>query len=224
MKNHIFRDIQAILFDFEGILVDFQWKLTEAVEEVLHMLEDMGFTRDRIRSRKYSTLLLEVLQIAFESGLRPEKLREDIFAIYDKYDEDALARWTPRPGAHDSLSMVRNREIHTGLISNVGINTLSKALREFSLEGFFDIVLSRNDVANLKPSPDGLKQALKELNIEKDHGIFIGDSLYDIHSARNAGLQVIIISDGENLRDEILAAKPDYVIRGYNELLLQSQI
>ncbi len=192
MINHILRDIQAILFDFEGTLVDFQWKLTEAVEKVLHMLEDMGFTRDRIRSRKYSTLLSEVLQIASESGLRPEKLREDIFAIYDKYDEDALARWTPRPGAHDFLSVVRNREIHTGLISNVGINTLSKALREFSLEGFFDIVLSRNDVANLKPSPDGLKQALKELNIEKDHGIFIGDSLDDIHSARNAGVSRLL--------------------------------
>jgi len=218
MKDHIFRNVQAILFDFEGTLVDFQWKLAEAVEEVLQMLEDMGFTRDLIQNRKYSTLLPEVLQIVSGSGLRPEKLREEIFAIYDKYDEDALMRWTPRPGVQDFLSVVHNRKIHTGLISNVGIKTLSKALQKFSLEGFFDVVLSRNDVTNLKPSPDGLNLALKKLNAIRDCSIFVGDSLDDIHSAKNAGLRVVIISDGENLRDDILAAKPDYMVRGYDEL------
>jgi phosphoglycolate phosphatase len=219
MRDRIFGDVEAILFDFEGTLVDFQWKLSEAVEEVLQTLEGMGFMRDRIRSRKYSTLLPEALQMAARLGLPADLVREKIFAVYDRYDEDALTRWSPRPGVKDFLHEAKNRGIHAGLVSNVGIKCLSRALVKFGLEGIFEVALSRNDVANLKPSPDGINLALERLGARKEKSIYIGDSLDDVHGARNAGLRVIIISEGENLKEEIFKAQPDYVIQGYGELL-----
>ncbi len=209
----------AILFDFEGTLVDFQWKLSEAVEEVLQMLEGLGYRRDQIQSRKYSTLLPEVLQMAPGLGLQADEVREKIFTIYDKYDADALTRWAPRPGARDFLEAAKKRLIHCGLVSNVGSKTLSRAMPKLGLEGFFEVALSRNDVANLKPSPDGINLALEKMRVRKEAAIFVGDSLDDVHGARNAGLRVVIISEGENLREEILAAKPDYIIQSYDELL-----
>jgi beta-phosphoglucomutase-like phosphatase (HAD superfamily) len=56
-------EVDAVLFDFEGTLVDFQWKLAEAVAEALEMLRGMGFPKDGIRSRKYSTLMTEATQM-----------------------------------------------------------------------------------------------------------------------------------------------------------------
>ena len=219
MGTRIIGDVETILFDFEGTLVDFQWKLSAAVEEVLQALEGMGFARDRIESRKYSTLLPEALRLASESGLRADHVRETIFAIYDRYDEDALTRWSLRPGVHTFLRTITEEGIRAGLVSNVGVKALLRALPKLGLDRFFEVALSRNDVANFKPSPDGINLALERMGAKRERSIFVGDSLDDIHGARNAGLRVIIISEGENLKEDILAAKPTHVIQGYDELL-----
>ncbi len=208
-----------MIFDFEGTLVSFEWKIPEAVEDVLNKLETMGFARTRICSRKYSTLLLEAMQVAPEIGVRPEDVRDEICRIYDSYDQDALARWDLRPGAKDFLNALKKRGIRIGLVNNVGGKALTEALLKLGLEAVFDVVLSRNDVANLKPGPDGINMALRRMGVEKDHSIFAGDSLDDVHAARNAGLKVMIITNGENARQQILAAMPDRVFDTYEELL-----
>ena len=71
-------NIDTMLFDYEGTLVDFQWKLSEAVEETLKMLRDIGFAKDRILSRRYSTLMTEAMEIAVEIGLQADQVREKI--------------------------------------------------------------------------------------------------------------------------------------------------
>jgi phosphoglycolate phosphatase len=211
-------NIETMLFDFEGTLVSFQWKLSAAIEETLAMLRNIGFAQDRILSRKYSTLMTEAMQVAPSIGLHPDQVREKIGSIYDLYDEDALTRWTLRPGAREFLHMIKTKGISAGLVSNVGGKTLAKALSKLGLAEFFDVELSRNDVMNLKPNPDGLNLAMERLGTKKDNTIFMGDSLDDINAARNAGIPVIIITEGENIKEDILAAKPDYIIHSYEEL------
>ena len=211
---------EAILFDFEGTLVDFQWQLSAAIAETLEMLWQMGFAPERILSRKYSTLLSEAMQAAAEIGLSPEQVRERIGEIYDRYDEDALTRWTLRPFVLESLIAIKAKGIRTALVSNLGGKTLTAALSKFCLTNYFDIVLSRSDVNNLKPSPDGLHLALAKLGVSKDASVFIGDSLDDVNAAKAAGIRVVIITAGENATEEIQAAQPDQMIRCYKELLL----
>lgn len=212
-------NIDTMLFDYEGTLVDFQWKLSEAVEETIKMLRNLGFPNDRIQSRRYSTLMTEAMQAASEIGLQPDHVREKIGFVYDRFDEDALTRWAARPYVKDFLKAIRTNGVRTGLVSNVGSKSLSKALSKLGLEEFFDVALSRNDVLNLKPSPDGLNLALEKLGTQKDKSIFMGDSLDDINAARNAGIRVIIITEGENIKEDILTAKPDYIIQNYGELI-----
>ena len=212
-------NIEAMLFDFEGTLVDFQWKLSEAIEETLGMLWTMGFTKDLIRSRRYSTLMTEAVQAATEIGLPPDQVREKIGFVYDRYDEDALTRWALRSGVTDFLNTIKAKGIRTGLVSNVGGKTLAKAFLKLNLAEFFDVTLSRNDVINLKPNPDGLNLAIAKLGIGKDRSILLGDSLDDVNAARNAGIRIMIITDGENVKEDILAAQPDHVIQSYEELL-----
>jgi phosphoglycolate phosphatase len=199
------------------LLPDFYF--TERRMVHLEKLWEMGFPRDRIRSRKYSTLLIEAAQAAPEIGLQPEYVRATIDSIYDSYDEEALTRWDLRPGVKDFLHSLRKGRIQTALVSNVGGKALAKALAKFGLDALFDIALSCNDVPNVKPSPDGINLALKRLGAGKERTIFVGDGLDDINAARNAGLKVMIITNGEDLRQEILTARPDRIFETYEELV-----
>ncbi len=220
MGVNFLHGMEAMLFDFEGTLVDFQWKLAAAVESALQVLEETGIPRHTIESRKYSTLLKEAMGRAADFGVSPGLVLEKVGEVYDRYDEDALTRWALRPGAREFLLTIRAKGVRTALVSNVGKKSLARALTKLGLEGLFEATLSRNDVKNLKPSPDGINLALAMMGVVgKDKSLFIGDSLDDVNAARNAGLRVIIITQGENLKEEILAAKPDYVIQGYNELI-----
>lgn len=219
MKKDFFKEVEATLFDLEGTLVDFQWNLTEAVQEVFEMLRTSGFPMERIQSKKYSTLMNEAMKIAIEQGRSPNELREKIGSVYDQFDEDALTRWTLRPKAKDFLSAIKGKGVKTGLVSNVGKKALEKALQKTNILQFFDVIISRNDVQNLKPSGEGIDLALNRLQVTEENSLFIGDSLDDIHAAKEAGLRVIVILGGENPEPDLLSANPGLLVNGFDELL-----
>ena len=219
MDEILLKHVEAILFDFEGTLVDLQWNLQGAVKETLEMLKTLLFPVQRLQGMKYSTLMLEAIRMAQETGQSPDTVREKIEAIYDRFDEDALMRWNLRDGSKDFLSALKANGIKIGLVSNVGRKALEKALLKLDLHPFFNVVVSRNDVQFIKPSGEGLSLALSRLQVMKDKALYVGDSLDDIQAAKAAGVRVIIIMGKENSKAELLSAGPHQLVYDLNELL-----
>jgi len=219
MGKEAFKQAQAFLFDFEGTLVDFQWNLSGAVRDTLEMLQSLGFSVDRLQGKKYSLLKNEAMRIAPEIKQSPDQVRKKIDAIYDRFDEDALSRWNLRPQAKEVLTFLKTNGIQTGLVSNVGRRALEGAIKKLGLSPFLDIILSRNEVQQLKPSGEGIRLALKRLQIPKEKALFVGDSIDDIQAAKEVGLRVIIILGGENPGSELLSGGPDFLIQDFSELI-----
>jgi len=219
MDKIFLKDVEAILFDFEGTLVDLQWNLQGAVKETLEMLKTLRFPIQRLQGMKYSTLMLEAVRMAQEIGQSAGRVREKIGAIYDRFDDDALKRWTLREGSEDFLSALKTKGIKIGLVSNVGGKALDKAILKLDLHPFFNVVVSRNDVQSMKPSGEGLRLALSRLRVTSDEALYVGDSLDDIQAAKAAGVKVIVIMGIENSKAEFLSAGPDQLITHFKELL-----
>ena len=138
MNRLCFDQIKTILFDFEGTLVGSQWNRKGAVEETLKKLSEMGFPIDRLQDLKYSLLMAEAVRIAPEIGQAPVEVKKVVEAIFDRYDEDALSRWTLRPGAKEFLHAVKEAGMRTGLVSNAGKAALKKALERFDLTNLLE--------------------------------------------------------------------------------------
>ena len=115
-------------------------------------------------------------------------IKNIISSTYDNYDLDALSRWNLYPDTVEVLDRLGGDGYKLGLVTNIGQVALSTALDKFDLTERFDIVVSRNDVARLKPDPGGLFIALDRLNTTADQVIFIGDSVNDIEAAAAAGI------------------------------------
>jgi len=219
MSKISFRGVEAVLFDFEGTLVGNQWNRKEAVQETIERLKGLGFPVDRLQGKKYSLLKNEAIAMAREIGQSPNSVKEEIDAIYDRFDEDALSRWSLRPQAKDFLYSLKSSDIQTGLVSNVGKKALEEAILKLGLSSLFNIIISRNDVRHLKPNGEGIRLALNRLGVPGGKALFVGDSLDDIQAAKEAGLQVIIILGGENSRSDLLTGGPDFLIQDYGELI-----
>ncbi len=108
MDKILLKDVEAVLFDFEGTLVDLQWDLQGAVKEALEMLNTLRFPVQRFQGMKYSTLMLEAIRMAQEIGQSAETVREKIGAVYDRFDEDAFRRWNLRSGSEEFLVRLEN--------------------------------------------------------------------------------------------------------------------
>jgi HAD superfamily hydrolase (TIGR01549 family) len=219
MKKEWVKRAEAILFDFEGTLVDSQWNLEEAVQETLEMLSKLGFPTGGLKGEKYSTLMGEAMRMASEIGRSSDEVREKIGNIYDRFDEDALTRWTLRPQVIDLLYLLKTKGVKTGLVSNVGKRALEKAFQKLNLHQLFNVSVNRNDVLNSKPSGEGLNLALNELQVMRDKAFYVGDTLDDIYAAKEVGIKVLILLGGENPKRALFSARPDGVIQNFGELL-----
>jgi phosphoglycolate phosphatase len=217
-------DVEEVFFDFEGTLVDFQWKLEPAVEECLAALEAIGFQRKWYGpAPNYASIYNDTLRFSLEGRGQTAAygVMDIIDAIYDKYDADAQTRWSLYPETLDMLSELREHGFQMGLISNIGKKSLSTAINRLGLSERLAVVISRDDVEQLKPDAGGLLQAAAELRVDPTHVIFIGDSRKDVDAARRAGMLAGFIAGGEEAPQTMLENPADIQINRLSELPLR---
>jgi HAD superfamily hydrolase (TIGR01549 family) len=214
-------DVAEVFFDFEGTLVDFQWRLKPAVEECLTALESMGLQRQWYGpSPNYASIYNDTLRFSGQGDGRktPHRVMHIVDTIYDKYDADAMTRWHLYPETMDMLAALDDNGFQMGLISNIGRKSLCSAMDRLNLSNRLAVVLSRDDVTRLKPDPDGLLKAASQLKVDPAHVIFIGDSKKDVVAARNAGMLSGFITSGEDSPNALVENPPDIEINRLGEL------
>lgn len=214
-------EVEAVLFDFEGTLVNFQWQLKPAVDESLAALETIGFKGEWYGpTPNYASIYNDTRRFCRE-GRGPAtsyRVKDIIDAIFDKYDADAESRWSLYPDTLDMLSELGSHGFQLGLVSNIGKKALRTAMDRLALSDRLAVVISRNDVEELKPHAGGLIQAAAALAVRPAHTIFIGDSSKDVVAARRAGMLAGFITGGEDSRDAMREAPADIEISRLSEL------
>ncbi|MEW6425038.1 MAG: HAD family hydrolase [Bacillota bacterium] len=214
--------IKAVIFDLEGTLVDFQWKLTEGERELRKALAGFGFDPDLFSGDNYAQIWNKAIEIALPEDL--QKIKDCLSEIYDRYDQDALSRWSLKPGTQEILLLLNKQGVKIGLVTNVGEKAAGEVLLRFNLARFFQKVVTRNDTKFMKPRGEGIELCIAGLGLGKDHALFIGDSLSDIFAAKDAGIKVAIVKGGESSTEEILAASPDYFFDSIQNIPLAQQL
>ncbi len=211
------RKYTAAIFDFEGTLVDFQWQLAPAEEELRRGFAGLGFGGDEFARGNYAAMWNAAADRFAPQG-RMAELLQAIAPIYDRWDLDALTRWSPRPGAAELLGRLAAGGARVGMVSNVGRAALTQALSRFDFARWLQPVVTRDDVTCMKPRAEGILRMLSHWQVAADSVLFVGDSRADVFGARAAGMHVAIIRGGECDEGAFADAPPDYMISHLGEL------
>lgn len=211
------RKYTAAIFDFEGTLVDFQWQLAPAEDELRRGFARLGFGGDEFARGNYAAMWNAAADSLAPQG-RMAELQQAIAPIYDRWDLDALTRWAPRPGAAELLCRLATRDSRVGMVSNVGRAALTMALSRFDFARWLSPVVTRDEVTCMKPRPEGILRVLSDWRVAADGVLFVGDSRADVSGARAAGMHVAIIRGGECDEAAFTDAPPDYMISHLSEL------
>jgi phosphoglycolate phosphatase len=208
----------AAIFDFEGTLVDFQWRLAPAQAELRRALAGLGLRGGVFEHGNYATLWNAAADLLEPQG-RIAELRTALAPIYDRWDADALTRWAPRPGAVELLRAIATRGARAALVSNVGRRALAPALDRLGFTPWLTPIVTRDDVGRLKPRAEGIAHVLARWGID-DPGrvLFVGDSPADVAAAREAAMPVAIVRGGEGDAAAFSDAPPNFMITRLDEL------
>jgi len=77
--------------------------------------------------------------------------------------------------------------------------------------GYFDAIISGEDVEHPKPHPESLFKALQQLEVRPEKAVMIGDTEADILAGKNAKVRTIGVSYGFH-GSHIAGSKPDFII------------
>ncbi len=205
--------VAAVIFDFEGTLVDFQWRLAEAEAQLRAAFASLGYGT----TGNYAQLWNAAASLAMRDG-RWAALRSRLGPIYDRWDADASTRWSARAGAGELLHALADRGLRTGMVTNIGRASLSNALARLGFDDRLAPVVSRDDVDFLKPRPEGILRVLSDWKLSPQEALFVGDSRADVLAARAAGVRVAIVRGGECDESEFDALPPDRMVSRLEEI------
>lgn len=203
---------QAVLFDFDGTLLDTLEDLASAANRVLarhgHPIHDIDAYRWFIGDG--SAKLIE--RALPEDQRVPDTIHDclqELLADYNKNWDHATRLYdgisevlATLPARNIAMAVVTNKpHIHTGIM-----------IEHYFHDIPFGSVWSQREGIPKKPDPYMALQAAAELKIDPDRCIFLGDSGVDMLTARSAGMLAVGAAWGFRPREELLDAGAHHVI------------
>lgn len=111
------------------------------------------------------------------------------------------------PGARELIVALKDRGHRVVLASSGKPHHVDRALDLLDARELADAWTTSEDVEETKPAPDLLQVALKKLGEPVDApSVVIGDSVYDVEAAKNAGMPAIVVRSGGFGDDELRGA------------------
>jgi len=231
--------ICAVLFDFGGTLYDYATLEPGEREGLLQLAREAG-----VGAEPAAVLLAyrDAIRTVFRRYLpQPYYLHRDLFrdaaaamltALGAPVDDAHLerhraAQWERharlfrlRDGVVETLTALRAKNLHVGMVSNIDDDQLVHLLALAGLEPYFDSILSSESARSCKPDAAIFGEAVRRAGCLPHEALFVGDTLaQDVAGANAAGLRSVLLWHREDCEPPTAPAQPHYVIRRIPELL-----
>jgi len=182
--------IKAVLFDFDGVVVQ---------SEPLHMgtfLDLLAPYGIRVSEDRWyrefagtgSRHIFEVLVKEHGLGLDVDGLVALRKAAYEARVRAGELKETP--GVRGFLALLKKRDIRSAIVSGSHRTNVQAAIETLGLGGFFDIIISGDDLHERKPDPGPFLHAAAMLGISPLDCLVIEDSYPGCEAAKRAGMKL----------------------------------
>jgi phosphoglycolate phosphatase len=206
--------VRAVLFDFDGTLIDGYPAITASVNHVrglygLGPLSVAEVTRHVGRGPMY------LLRMTVGQGDPNANV-----AAYRAHHPTVFHQLTQLlPGARETLTALHRRGLKLGICSNKPVAFTRDLVIHFGVAHLLDVVLGPEDVGRHKPAPDMLLVALARLGMSASEALYVGDMTVDIETARAAGMRVWVVATGSDTPETLAQAGADHRLARLDEMV-----
>ncbi|MRR55307.1 MAG: HAD family phosphatase [Deltaproteobacteria bacterium] len=195
--------LKAVIFDFDGIIVDTEPIHFQAFQSILQPL-GLGYSWDEYLEKYIGFDDRDAFREAFSStgNILDDVMLGDLINRKAEFFERIVRQGVqPYPGVLDLVKALSGN-LPLGLCSGALRRDIMPILEQFGLQTAFDIIVTADDVQASKPDPESYLLSIKRLtevfqpsNILPQDCIAIEDTPAGILSASGAGLHVIAVTN-----------------------------
>ena len=182
------------IFDLDGTLLSTLADLAASCNYALRTNGMPEHTEDEVR-RFVGNGVKKLMERAVPDGLQ-NPLFDKAFADFRQhYMKHNLDTTRPYDGIMPMLEQLRLRGKQVAVVSNKFYAATQELCRHF-FGDLVDVAIGEREDIRRKPAPDTVIEALRQLGVNAEGSVYIGDSDVDIDTARNSGMPCISVMWG----------------------------
>jgi pyrophosphatase PpaX len=206
--NHLF---DGFIFDVDGTLTSTNQLIFDSFNFIAKKYLNRTFTDEEIVVMFGPTEDVILRKWCEE---RFEKAKEE----YYKYYSDNHWKAKLYPGIKEILDYLKNRKFPLGIFTGKGREATMITLRKLEVDHYFDLIVTGDDVANHKPSAEGILKFVDHFKLKNERVLMIGDSVSDVKASKEAGIKIASALWDSYRKDKVLTLESDYYFNSVEEL------
>lgn len=182
---------KTYIFDLDGTLLSTLADLAASTNYALRTHHMPERSLDEVR-RFVGNGVKKLMERAIPDGLNNPLFEETFATFRQHYMQHNLDTTQPYPGIMQLLEQLKGEGKNIAVVSN----KFYAATRELCRHFFGDLVpvaIGEREDIRKKPAPDTVIEALRELGVDKEGAVYIGDSDVDIMTAKNSGMPCVSV-------------------------------
>jgi len=211
------KDIEAVLFDLDGTLVDsmWMWKDIDIIylqrygialpENLQQEIEGMSYTETAVYFKE---------RFAISKSI--EEIKQDWHVMAcDKYRQEVPLK----KGALQFLEMLKSKGIPTGIATSNGRQLVDIVVEALDISPYIDRICTACEVPKGKPSPDIYLKTASDLGVKAERCLVFEDIPMGILAGKRAGMKVCAIEDDFSVKQRLEKRKlADYYISSFEDI------
>jgi beta-phosphoglucomutase len=198
--------LKAVLFDFNGIIINDESIHFELINEVLlteNLLPLEKEFRNLCLGRSDRACLIDVLSL--RGRVVSETYINKLIALKADLYRNKIYQLETLPIYSDFIDFllkISDRGLSIGLVSGALREQIEFVLEKINLKQYFETIVAGDDINTSKPAPDGyllaidkLRQQKPELELVAANCLVIEDTFAGIQAAKNAGVRVVGVAN-----------------------------
>jgi len=202
------KNIELIIFDLDGTLVDSKKDIANAVN---FTLKKLGLPEKSIE--KISSYIGGGVEELIRKSLGNERtgiLKKALSTFIAYYREHSTDQSRLYPNVSEVLEYFSNKR--KALVTNRKVDLAADTLKTLGIRGYFENIIGGDDIGCMKPSSCPLDRTISKLNMDKNKTIIVGDMGIDVVAGKSAGIATCAVTYGIGKKEDIIKAGPDYII------------
>lgn len=207
--------IKAILFDFDGTLVNSAPGIVKTMEQVFTEMNVEVPTEEAMRATIGLPLRLALKELGHLDDKRADDATELYRALFPVYEVGYV---TVFPDVTETLMSLKEKGIRMAVVTSRDTVSLKLIADRRELTPFFETYVTGADGFLPKPAPDMVLELLKRMKLKEDEVLVVGDTTFDIDMGNSAGCKTVAVTYGNHSRERLMDSNHTFVIDRFSKL------
>lgn len=209
---------KGIIFDLDGTLLDTIDDLGDSMNEVLKTYNLPIFTMEEYKW-KIGGGFKGLAMNSFPKGTDSDTIEKAILLFSNTYDSMYLNKTKPYRDIDYILDELNKMNLKIGINSNKKDSYTKELANKFFKRIPFIEIYGERDGIPKKPDPISALEIIKSMKLKPKEVLYIGDSMVDMETAKNAGIDSIGVLWGFRDYEELSKNGATYIVSEPKDIL-----